>query len=390
MYKLNFDIIIVGCGLVGSALAIGLIKKNFSVAIIEQSKISKIFYKTKPDIRVSAINTASVDFLKKLEVWTNIKKMRLHPYRKLKTWEVNKASVIFSSDLLGLSELGYMIENSVLKTALWNQLNKKKVIIYSSKLDNMIYLNKKWIIKLLDNTEIQTKLVIGADGYDSQVRKISGIKTIHWKYNHSCMLVSIKNKYLSGDVAWQKFTSLGVYAFLPLVGKWASLILYDTPDNIQKLNLLSENNFKKVIRKKFLLNDFYIFDKKSFLLNRLHATSYIKEGLALVGDAAHTINPIAGQGLNLGYKDAKTLINILYESRDNNKNWYTKKNLQKYNDIRYYDNLFMQNSVDLFYSVFRNDIFLIKLMRNFGMFLFEKSNFLKKKLLIYALGIDRL
>lgn len=394
MYKSNFDITIVGGGLVGSALAIGLIKQNFSVAIIEQYQISTFICNKQPDIRVSAINITSVNFLKQLKVWSYIKEMRLHPYRKLKTWEFDKSAVTFSSDSLGLTELGYMIENNVLKLALWKKLKKIKVILYNSKLKNMTYCNYLWNIKLFDNTEITTKLIIGADGFDSKVRYLSGITTNSWRYNHACLLISIQSDTPSGDTTWQKFNSLGIYAFLPLVKNWASLVLYNSTDTIKNLQSLSGHQLKKEITKHFfykenLFEHFCIFDKKSFLLHRLHATSYIKEGLALVGDAAHTINPIAGQGLNLGYKDAKTLIKVLSESRNNDEIWYTKKVLQRYNDYRYYDNLFMQNSIDLFYSIFKKDIYLIKLMRNLGMFCLQRSNFLKKKLLLYALGMDK-
>lgn len=393
MHETNFDIIIVGNGLVGSTVAIGLIKQGFSIAIIDSNKISKCNNEKYPDIRVSAINISSINFLKKLGVWNYLNKIKIHPYNKLKTWECKNSYVSFSSKLLGLSKLGYMIENDVLKYACWMKLKEKKPIFYNTKLINIIRYNNIWKATLLNNQQITSKMIIGADGFNSIVRNLSGINIKSWKYNHSCMLITIKCKFPSGNVTWQKFNKFGICAFLPLYNNWASLVLYDTSKKLKKINSLSKSELLKEIKKRFfykqlLKNDFDIVNKKIILLHRLHAESYIKEGLVLIGDAAHTINPIAGQGLNLGYKDAKILINILKKYREKHELWYTKKVLQTYHDNRYFDNLIMQNSIDLFYLIFKQKSYILKFFRNFSMYTLQQSDFLKKKILIYALGLN--
>lgn len=393
MCNKKFDIIVVGGSLVGSALSIGLIKSGFSVAIIEKLKLLK-FHKNEPDIRVSAINITSVNFLKKLGVWSFIEKIRCNPYKILKTWNYKKAYVSFSSKLLNLKELGYMIENNVLKYALWETLKKNEVNFYFSELTNIIYNNKNWTVELSNGKKLYAKLIVGADGIYSKVRKLSNIKYKIFKYDYDCIVFSVKNKFISGHITWQKFDFYGgIYAFLPLYKNWCSLVWYDSKNNIKKINTLEKNDLKLEVAKNFFSEnkkkDFSIVNKKVFLLNKLYVKSYIKEGIALVGDAAHAINPIAGQGVNLGYKDVKVLIKILTEAKNNNKLWYSKEVLQKYQDIRYCDNFLMQNSIDVFHDIFVNKFFPIKIIRNFSMFLLQRNNFLKKKFLSYALGLDK-
>lgn len=390
MHKNFFDIIVVGCGLVGSAVAIGLMKKGFSVGIIDTFNKIEFNNYDLPDIRVSAINVASVNFLKKIEAWQFIEKMRYNPYKKLKTWDIKKAYVSFSSELLGMKELGYMVENNVLKCALFEVIKKNNINFYFSKLNNIIKINKRWIAELSNGKKLYTKLIIGADGINSKTRKLSKIKYNIFTYDHACILISAKNEF-SGNTTWQKFDCNGsTYAFLPLYKNLSSLVWYDTYSNIKLINNLTEKDFKKKIIKHFFpnkkVNNLIILKKKVFLLKKLYVKSYIKEGIVLVGDAAHSINPIAGQGLNLGYKDALALITVLTDAKNNNECWYSKNVLKKYQNMRYYDNIFMQNSIDLFYNVFTNNFLTVKLIRNLGMFLIQKNKFLKKILLNYAVG----
>lgn len=390
MYKNKnfFDIIIVGGSLVGSALALGL-SKNFSVALIEKNKIIKFNSNSFPDIRVSAINNTSIDFLKKLRVWQNVKNMRLSYYNRLETWELEKIKVNFDAKLLGLSKLGCIIENKVLKYALWEKL-KNKVFYFFAELKNAQYLNETWNVELSNKKKISSKLLIGADGANSKVRELINVNTQKFKYKHDCIVFSIKCNFISGNITWQKFNNLGIFAFLPLFNNFASLVWYDVSEKIENLKSMTYYNLQKEIKKKFFSEknkDIKIFSKKYFSLQRLHATSYIKKGAVLIGDSAHTINPIAGQGLNLGYKDAIVLIKILNDAYNKNENWFGKETLKKYEKNRYKDNLFMQNIIDLYYLIFIDKKLSFKFLRNLGMLLVKNSNFIKKKILSYALGL---
>lgn len=390
MHKNFFDIVIIGGGIIGSTLSLGLKKNNFSVAVIEKKDLSYFNLKSYPDIRVSAINISSINILKKLKVWSKIKQFRLNSYKKIKTWETNKAIVEFKSNSLGLSKLGYIVENNVLNYALWNKAKKNNVVFFISNLKKISFFNNLWNIELENKIRLKSNLLIGADGKNSKVRKLSKIQTNIHNYQYSCIVISIKCNFLSGNVTWQKITPNGIYAFLPLFGCWASLVWYDKLEQIKKLKLMSKKQLKIRIKKvfpNFSKKKFLVISRKSFPLQKIHATSYIKDGLVLVGDAAHVISPIAGQGINLGYKDISSLIQILTKAKSNQKIWYAKEILFSYQKNRYCDNLLMQNSIDLFYFMFSKKNFLFKIVRNLGMIITKNSSFIQKKILLYALGL---
>lgn len=389
MKNFFFDIVIVGGNIVGNTLANSLQEKKFSIAIVEK-KIEKLFNDhDKPDIRVFAINNSSVNFLKKIQVWTKIKKMRSCPYRILKTWELKNFCVTFSSSSLGLSKMGYIIENNVLKSALLQNLKKNNVTLFCpEEVNNIQYYNiHNYIWKIILNKyTLYTKLIIGADGANSSIRKLAKIKTYYKKYNQDCMLISILCKYPTGETAWQNLTPNGPRAFLPMFNNWASLIWYDKSEKILELQKMSFLELKKEIKENFpkMLGRFKIKEIACFTLYKQHAKSYIKKGLVLVGDAAHTIHPLAGQGLNLGYRDIKTLTKILENARNENKQWNSLDILMEYQNKRYLDNIFMQNSINTFHHIFNNNCLSLKIIRNFGMFLVNQSSFIKKYILYYA------
>lgn len=388
--KQKVDVAIVGGGMVGAALASGLAQHGFQVAVLEQEAPTEFDPASNPDVRISAIGAASVALLKQLEVWPAVIGMRAVPYRKLETWEWQTAQVGFDAQSLGLPELGYMVENSVLQRALWQRLQQQDIsLLCPARLRDLQPVNEGWQITLESGESLTARLVVGADGANSQVRQLAGIGIHGWNYAQSCMLISVRCEHDAGDTTWQQFTPEGPRAFLPLFDNWASLVWYDSPMRIRQLQAMTMPQLQKEIQAHFptRLGRVTPVAAGSFPLVRRHATRYVLPGLALVGDAAHTINPLAGQGVNLGYRDVDALISVLSESRLRAENWASAPVLQRYQRKRHRDNLLMQSGMDLFYFAFSNQSAPLKVVRNLGLIVAQRSGVLKRQALKYALGL---
>ncbi|AUX92771.1 3-demethoxyubiquinol 3-hydroxylase [Mixta gaviniae] len=390
MHQTHFDIVVVGGGMVGAALASGLAQQGFQVAVLERDTPPEFNPDAPPDIRISAIGCASVALLKSLDVWAGVERMRCAPYRKLETWEWQTARVQFDAASLGLPELGYMVENSVLQLALWQRLQQQPVTLYApAKLRALEQHSGGWRVELEDGRQLSARLVVGADGANSQVRQLTGIGIQGWNYSQSCMLISVELEHAAGETTWQHFTPDGPHALLPLYGRWASLVWYDTPSRIRQLQALPSEQLQKEVARCFpaRLGRFRVQQAASFPLVRRHANHYVLPGLALVGDAAHTINPLAGQGVNLGYRDVDALIDVLTAARDRAEEWSSERVLQRYQRQRHRDNLLMQSGMDLFYFAFSNRLPPLRLLRNVGLMAAERGGLLKRQALRYALGL---
>lgn len=390
MQDTHFDVVVVGGGMVGAALACGLAQQQFRVAVVERAEPAAFDAARAPDVRISAIGASSVALLRQLGVWPRIAAMRCAPYRKLETWEWQSAHVTFDAASLGLPELGFMVENSVLQRALWEKMQEDGVtLLCPASLQSLQSHHAGWHVRLDDGTVLDTKLVVGADGASSRVRQLAGIGVRGWNYAQSCMLISVECEQDAGDATWQQFTPDGPRAFLPLFERHASLVWYDAPARIRQLQNLPLPQLEKEIRAHFpaRVGGFRIKSAASFPLVRRHATRYVLPGLALVGDAAHTINPLAGQGVNLGYRDVDALINTLTEARSQAQLWASAAVLQRYHRQRYKDNLLMQGGMDLFYFAFSNKLPPLRIARNLGLMAAEKAGSLKRQVLKYALGL---
>ena len=384
------DVAIVGGGMVGAALASGLAQHGFQVAVLEQDILPEFDPASPPDVRVSALGAASVAQLKQLDVWPAVEAMRCAPYRRLETWEWQTAQVGFDAQSLGLPELGYMVENVVLQRALWQKLQQQPVeLIAPARLQHLQAVDDGWQLTLEQGQMLRARLVVGADGANSRVRQLAGIGIRGWGYAQSCMLITVRCEQDVGDATWQQFTPQGPRAFLPLFDDWASLVWYDSPARIRQLQAMSMPQLQKEIAAHFpsRLGQVTPVAAGSFPLVRRHAIDYVKPGLALVGDAAHTINPLAGQGVNLGYRDVDALINVLSEARQCAENWADESVLLRYQRQRQKDNLLMQSGMDLFYFAFSNALPPLKFVRNLGLMAAERSGVLKRQALRYALGL---
>jgi 2-octaprenyl-3-methyl-6-methoxy-1,4-benzoquinol hydroxylase len=210
-----------------------------------------------------------------------------------------------------------------------------------------------------------------------------------WQYRQNCMLINVETETPDQDVTWQQFFPSGPRAFLPLFGRQASLVWYDSPQRIRYLQTLNMKQLTNEVMQAFpaRLGKVTALSSGAFPLVRRHAQRYVLPGLALVGDAAHTINPLAGQGVNLGYRDVAALLSVLEKARESGETWGSENVLLRYQRQRRLDNLLMQSGMDLFYTAFSNDLAPVKVLRNLALMTAERAGGLKTKALKYALGI---
>ncbi|AWK15217.1 3-demethoxyubiquinol 3-hydroxylase [Candidatus Fukatsuia symbiotica] len=387
----NYDVVVVGGGIVGAAAALNLARCGWSVALLEHKALLPFDDNSPPDLRVSAINYTTIGLLKQPGVWARVQQMRYAPYRRLETWELSGSEVIFDAAFLALPELGFMVENRVLQLALWQQMKECNglTLLCPAELKNMRRIDDHWQLTLDRPQQLKTRLIIGSDGPHSLVRRLAGIGTSGWQYRQACMLVTVETETPQQETTWQQFFPSGPRAFLPLFGHWASLAWYDSPQRIRQLQAMPLSQLNQEITRAFpaRLGKVNAIATGSFPLTRCHAQHYVESGLALLGDAAHTINPLAGQGVNLGYKDVDALIDVLNQARELTRAWYSKEVLLRYQYRRRRDNLLMQSGMDLFYTAFSNSLLPVKIVRNLALMAAQRAGKLKEYVLKYALGL---
>ena len=382
----KFDVVVVGGGMVGAAAALGFAKQGRRVALVEGYAPQPFSPEQPMDVRISAISQTSVDLLQSLGAWSAIAEMRLCPYRRLETWEHPECRTRFSSDSLGLAQLGFMVENRILQLGLWGQfaLYPNLTLFCPDQLSHIDFSTELKTITLQSGEVLHSQWIIGADGAQSQVRKMAQIGITAWDYRQHCMLINVVTEKPQQDMTWQQFFPSGPRSFLPLTGHQASLVWYDSPQRIKQLANLSLSQLREEILNHFPqeLGDIEVLQHGHFPLTRRHAQCYVKQGCILVGDAAHTINPLAGQGVNLGFKDVSVLLAVTKDV-----SVFADTHFSQYQRQRRPDNLLMQTGMDVFYKTFSNDKLPLKVMRNALLKGADYTGPIKQQVLRYALGL---
>jgi len=384
----NTKIIIVGGGMVGALSALLLAKQGSTVHLIEKSTFTMPNNNDPVDLRVSAFSAQSKHLLETAGVWKDIPEQRLCPYKGLQTWEKGSQKLIFSSDDIGAEQLGYIAENRWIQAVLWQALQgMPNVHIYQQTQVTDIQQSPKQVMVTLKNQQvIEGELLLACDGGNSAVRNHLQMPMTSWDYRHHCLLINITTDSPQQDITWQEFRETGPCAFLPLAGHHASLVWYHNPQKIKHLQSLNNLQLKQAIKDEFptLSFDFEVDAKGGFPLIRRHAQQYYQGRVVLLGDAAHTINPLAGQGVNLGFKDVQCLVELLTECSDLG----IPEILNRYQCKRKPANLLMQTGMDVFYKVSKSESNLVRVLRKGFLGVAQQSGQLKNRVMRYAMGIN--
>ena len=388
----KYDVVIVGGGMVGAAVACGLGGSRLKVAVIER-QLPEPFSPDQPhDLRVSALSIATKKIMQAVGAWEGVLARRYCPFKRMRVWET-AGDTEFNSGDINCSELGYIVENRVTQLALLDRLEAfdNVDLIAPATISRIQYQAGRSVVYLADGREIEARVLVAADGGQSHVRQAVGLGVTSWDYEQHAIVIYVETDYPQQDITWQRFVPSGPQAFLPLTGNHGSLVWYNSPDEVRRLKALPDDELIAELTDTFpdcLGKINKILGRASFPLKRQHAQHYVKPGVALVGDAAHMINPLAGQGVNIGFLDAAALAEVLLEADKKGQDIADITVLKQYESMRRKENLLMMTVMDMFYRCFSNDILPVKFFRNMGLGLAERVTPLKNKVMRAAMGLE--
>ncbi|QTH17142.1 2-octaprenyl-3-methyl-6-methoxy-1,4-benzoquinol hydroxylase [Pseudomonas corrugata] len=392
------DLLIVGAGMVGSALALALQGSGLQVLLLDGSPMSVKPFDPQAafEPRVSALSTASQRILERLGVWDGIAARRASPYTDMHVWDGSGTGQIhFSAESLHADTLGHIVENRVVQDALLDRLHDCDLgLLANARLEQMRRSGDDWLLTLADGRILRAPLVIAADGANSAVRRLTGVATREWDYLHHAIVTSVRSAQAHRMTAWQRFTDNGPLAFLPLErdGRhdWCSIVWSTTPGEAQRLMALDDAGFCTELERAFegRLGQVVSADPRLCVpLRQRHAKRYVAEGLALIGDAAHTIHPLAGQGVNLGFLDAAVLAEVLLQAAGRGERLADIKVLSRYERRRMPHNLALMVAMEGFERLFQADPLPVRWLRNTGLKLVDRLPEAKALFVREALGL---
>ncbi len=358
--------------MVGAALALALARQRFSVVLIEARKPTLRWDAEIHDRRVSAISRASQHLLQNLDVWSVIVADRATPYRSMHVWDrAGIGEIHFDAADLAEPDLGHIVENRVIVRALWQALPSAGVrVLVPTQIRRLTIGDDGAEIRLDDGQVMQIGLVIGADGAASQVRMLSGIGCRSESYEQQAVVATVHAELGNRSTAWQRFMARGPLALLPMQRDLFSIVWSTSPDEADRLCAMPASAFNSALTEasESRLGQLTLQGERAgFPLRLQHAEQYVRPGVALVGDAAHVIHPLAGQGVNLGFLDAGALVDALIAGRDRGRAPGTLRTLRSYERQRRGHNTATQLAMDGLKHLFSNDSGALSLVRNLGL-----------------------
>lgn len=383
---MNYDVIISGGELLGLITAIGLSNNSISVAVIENNSLPRIT----DDNRAFAISQGSKKILEKLGIWRFIES-DAEPILDICILDENSPiTVHYDHKIVGEEPMGYIINNATI----WNAINNNflnKLNIYSSHFYKTVVCNSGYVEVILDNDqELISSLLICAEGKNSKLPELFSMPIIKFDYKQSSMVFNIKHELHHQNLAVERFFPGGPFAILPMKGGHTSSIVWTEKSEVSKMLMsLSEGEFIIELEKRFssYLGEIELEGKrKSYPLSFAFAKKLYKSKVLFIGDAAHSIHPVAGQGLNLGIRDVEDVIRQVTIAKASGIDIGSSYLLKKISRDRYFDNFTMALATDGLNRIFSNRVFCVKVLRNIGLIVVENSTSLKKRFIRHFMG----
>ena len=393
MTRFDAEVLIVGGGLVGSALAGLLGCKGVDCIIIEAGTRPEDIKAADP--RALAITVATANILQNIGLWERLPDDRIGHFRRMLVWDENgRGRIGFDCSELHQSTLGYIIEQSVLQNVLDEVLRYFPSISVKrgETITELVWDEDCIRAGLSGSRSVTAKLVVAADGFNSQTRELAGIDYYIHEYHQSAVASVVKTEFPHDDVARQRFLTSGPLAFLPMAAQDRCGVVWSTlPDHAQQLVNMKKNEFNRILGDAFENTLGRIIDsgpRAVFPLRRARVGHYCIDRLVLAGDAAHSIHPLAGQGANLGLLDAACLAQVLMEAKSKNKDIGSRGVLRKYERWRKGDNEIMMMVMEAFKYLFEKQSEPLPVLRNTGMRLVDSSKPVKHWIMRRAMGLN--
>jgi 2-octaprenyl-3-methyl-6-methoxy-1,4-benzoquinol hydroxylase/2-octaprenylphenol hydroxylase len=385
------DVAIVGAGVVGAALALALARARFDVALIE-TRAPEAFDPARHDLRVYALSPASAAVLERLDVWGDVVAARVSPYATMRVWvDGPDAELRFDAALVGESQLGYIVEDSLLRAVLWRALERTRGVTLHcpARAQSLDREGRAARLVLEDGREIVARLLVAADGAHSPLRELAGLATAGQSYGQRALVANVETERPHEATAWQRFTPDGPLAFLPLADGRCSIVWSLKDARATEMLALDDAAFRAALGRAFGMRLGAVTatgPRAAFPLRLLLAERYVDHRIALVGDAAHVVLPLAGQGLNLGLLDTAALADVLDGAAAAREDVGDAAVLARYERWRRGEAALAARSFDLLDGLFRSDAPGIPWLRRSGLALVDRLTPLKREFALAACG----
>jgi len=399
----EFDVAIIGAGIAGSALATALGGNGLSIALVESRPLTRpqlpaALDERHFDARVSALTPRSREMLRDLGAWQAIADYRHCPYGHMTVWDAEGTGEIeFDCAEVNAPALGYIVENRAIVAALLDKIAAAADIttISPARLEACSALSSSRMGVVLEGGDsLQAALVVAADGAESKVREMMGFHTREWDYHHRAIVATVRVEQPHRETAWQRFLPTGPLAFLPLPGSpgqhYCSIVWSLREELVDPLLALGDDAFCAELTQAFegrLGKVLASSPRFAFPLRQRHAVDYVQSGVALVADAAHTIHPLAGQGINLGLQDVAVLADEILSGQVRGTAPGQLELLRRYQRRRKGENLLMMTAMEGFKRLFEQQSLPLRWLRNAGMRGVGQLGPLKQQLIRRAMGL---
>jgi 2-polyprenylphenol 6-hydroxylase len=386
------DVVIIGGGMVGATLAALLGDSVLRVAVVEPAPPQCDWPEDSVDLRVSALTAASQRILDAVGAWPAMVALGVSPFREMRVWDASgNGEIHFDCADIGEPRLGHIVENRVIQRVLFERLRSlANVRMFCPAALESLAVGAGAEARLADGTVIRARLVVAADGANSRTRTLAGIRVRGWSYDQKAVVATVATESSHQATAWQRFLPDGPLAFLPLRDGRSSIVWSTRPEHAEHLLAAEAGDFMNELAEAFAHRLGRITGcgpRAAFPLRLQYADNYIGARIALVGDAAHAIHPLAGQGVNLGMLDAAALAEVLRDAVAQGRDIGATPVLRRYERWRKGDNLTMMLIMDGFKRLFGATAPPLRLARNLGLTLTDNAVPVKNLIIRHAMGL---
>lgn len=390
MDREQFDLAIVGGGIVGLSLATALAEAGLATALVERANLKELMTRHY-DARGSAIAAGSQRILNGIGVW-GLVDSDAEPILEIRIAD-GAAPVFLHYSFHDIDDgpLGWIVENETLRGALTNTVLDSGTTVFQSEVNGAQFDSHCARLKLSCGRSINTRLVVAADGRNSPLRATAGIKSVSWNYPQTSIVCTISHDAPHCGIAHEHFQSGGPFAILPMTRNRAAIVWTEQSSTAKTIQDLNDGAFETLLRQKIgdFLGEIKVCSRRSaYPLSVVHAVRYTAPRFALIGDAAHAIHPIAGQGLNLGLRDVASLAEVIIDAARLGLDPGSSEILERYQSWRRPENMLMIAVTDTLNRLFSNKKPQLRLLRDAGLLAVNRIDPMKKLFMRHAMGIS--